>query len=343
MNRKLKTAILLCIAVYVSTLLTGCAPPAGETLREIVWPLPPEKPRIKWLGAYMVARDIEEGSRFLESLVGVDPGDRLQRPQGVTVDASGNIYTADTFQHKIFVFDLIRRKLWYLGEPAQERPIQTVGLAIAQKSGFLLSANSGSKKVVAYDLATGRERFIIGNEPGFFSKPVGVAVDEARGRIYVTDSKLNQLRAFDMTGKLVSTIANGGTADNQVYFPAQVYVDREGKVYVADSMNFKVKIFRPDGSYIRSIGSIGITPGHFSRPYGVAVDSEGHIYVSDANFGNVQVFDQEGRLLLTFGGLGKGPGQFNVPMYIWIDKDDKIYVTDSINMRVQVFQYLKEQ
>ncbi len=342
MNRKLRIAALICFSICIA-LLSACAPQQAEAPKDLVWPLPPDKPRIKWLGAYSAAIDIAERNPFLESLVGVDVGQSLVRPQGVAVDGMGNIYVADTIRNQIFVFDLTHKRLGFFGEGAEEPPAQPMGIAIAPKSNLLLYASIASKRVTAYDLNTGKIRFVIGQKPGFFRNPVGVAVDEDRGRIYVTDSKLSELRAFDMNGNFISTIAKSGNKDNEVYIPGQVYVDREGKVYVADTMNFKVKIFGPDGFFIRAFGGLGDSPGFFSRPYGIAVDSEGHIYVSDGNFGNVQIFDQKGRLLMVFGSNGSGPGLFLLPMQMWIDKNDKIYVADSLNKRVQVFQYLKEE
>ena len=342
MDRKLRIAAFLCISVCMA-LLSACAAPQAEAPKDLVWPLPPDKPRIKWLKSYSAAIDVQERNPLLESLVGVDVGQSLVRPQGVAVDAKGNIFVADTIRNSIYVFDVVRKGLWFFGEAGEEPPAQPIGITIAPKANLLLYASIASKKVVAYDLNTGKVRFVIGQQPGFFRNPVGVAVDEQRGKIYVTDSKLSELRVFDMSGQYISTVAKGGTKDNELYVPSQVFVDKDGKVYVADTMNFKIKIFGPDGSFIRAFGGLGDTPGHFSRPYGVAVDSEGHIYVSDANYGNVQIFDNEGRLLLTFGANGSGPGLFIAPMHMWIDKDDKVYVTDSLNHRVQVFQYLKEE
>ncbi len=335
----------MCIAAGLSLGLISCAPQrVAEAPKDLYWPLPPEKPRIKWLGAYATARDVEKRSQFLEALVGEDVGAGLARPQGVAVDAKGNIYVADSTAHRIVVFDVEKAKMRFFGEGDQERVSIPIGLSIADRANMLLVASAGAKRVVAYDLSSGSLRFVIGQEEGFFKNPVGVAVDEERGRIYVTDSKLNEIRAFDMNGRFLSTIVKAGTLDHQVYSPSQIAVDREGKVYVADLFNFKVKIFRPDGSLVRVIGlGHGDSPGYFSRVNGVAVDSEGHIYASDSAFGNVQIFDQEGRLLMAFGSPGNRAGSFRLPMHIWIDKNDRIYVADTFNFRIQVFQYLKEQ
>ena len=346
MEKNCKSLFYTFAALCLFMLLASCAAREAvvEVPKDLYWPLPPEKPRIKWVGLYSTYKDVENKPGFIESLVGEEVGSALWRPQGVVVDPQGNIYVADSVLSKVFVFDIVKKKLRHFGEGAQEQIALPLGLAVSPKHNMLFVAAFGSKKVIGFDLATETVKIVIGQEPGYFRNPVGVAVDEERGRIYVTDSKLSELRAFDMTGRYLSTIAKAGSKDNELSSPSQVYVDREGRIYVADLFNFRVKVFNPDGSFRRVIGlGIGDSPGTFSRVYGVAVDSEGHIYATDANFCNVQIFDQEGRLLMAWGSPGNRPGLFIAPMHLWIDKNDRIYVTDSLNHRVQVFQYLREQ
>lgn len=331
---------LLLFVVSLIFVFSCAAPPQKPEEPEIFWPLPPEKPRIKYLKSYNNTFDVEPSPGVLDKIAGVNFYS-LQAPQGVAADREGNIYVADSTRNLIAVFKPGKKKLEFIGNRQdEERVVVPIGLSIANNSNMLLVASSGTKKVVGYDLATGKTKLVI---PGF-SNPVSVAVDEARGRIYVTDSKTSELRVYDINGRYVSTISKSGTEDNQLTTPGQVNVDRQGNIYVADIFNFKVKVFSPDGRFLKTIGKgVGDALGYFSKLSGVAVDSEGHIYATDTAFNNLQVFNQEGEFLLFVGYNGANPGQFNLPMHIYIDEKDRLYVADTYNYRVQVFQYLKEE
>jgi sugar lactone lactonase YvrE len=321
------------------TFIFGCAaPPEKPPEPEIVWPLPPEKPRIKYLKSYSDTFDVEEAPGFMERVAGVNYYS-LEAPQGVAADRQGNIYVADSTRHLIVVFRTEKKKLDFIGDRPGQGVRIPIGITVANNWNMLFVAGAGSKNVVGYDLTSRNQKIVITG----FTNPVGVAVDEARGRIYVTDSKASELKVFDQSGKYISTIAKAGVEDNQLFTPGQVSVDRQGNVYVADIFNFKVKVFSPEGKFLRSIGKgVGDALGYFAKLSGVAVDSEGHVYAVDTAFNNVQIFDQEGNLLLFWGYDGIMPGEFRLPMHMYIDEKDRIYVADTFNNRVQVFQFLKE-
>lgn len=322
----------------------GCAaPPQRPEEPNIVWPLPPDKPRIKYIRSYSDTFDVEDLPGFLDKVLGVGFFS-LDRPQGVAVDREGNVYVADSTQQLVVAFQPVKKKLKFMGlEDDAQRLSIPIGLAIADTWNMLFVASTGTKKVIGYDLATGRTKIVIGG----FVNPVSVAVDEARGKIYVTDSKANELKVFDSSGRHINTIASktggGRGEDYTLSLPGQVATDRQGNVYVADTFDYNVKVYGPDGKFIKKIGQgMGTRGGQFSKLSGVAVDSEGHIYTVDTDFSHVQIFNQDGQLLLVFGKSGNAPGAFALPLHIYIDKQDRIYVADTFNKRVQVFQYLKE-
>lgn len=326
--------------LIVLLVLSGCAPEFKRPPEpEVIWPPPPETPRIKYIRSYTDSFDVEAPPGFLEMVIGKEFYS-LVAPQGVAVDREGNIYVSDSTEHVIVVFQPEKKRLRLMGDRDPEKVLVPLGLSIANKQNMLLVASSGTKKVVGYDLNTGAPRLAIGG----FERPVSVAVDEVRGRIYVTDSKKSELKAFDLSGRYISTIATAGSEDHQLFSPGQVALDRQGNIYVADTFNFKVKVFSPEGKFLKAIGKgVGDRLGYFSKLSGVAVDSEGHIYAVDTDFSNFQIFDQEGRVLLVVGSDGTLRGlNFRLPLHIYIDEKDRIYVADTFNSRVQVFQYLKE-
>ncbi len=327
--------------LILAAFVFGCAaPPPRPEEPDIVWPPPPEKPRIKYLKSYNNTFDVEETPGFLETVAGIEFY-YLEAPQGVAADREGNIYVADSTRHVVVVFQPGKKKLKLMGNRQDDERVGIpIGLTMANNWNMLLVASTGTRKVIGYDITTGKAKLVIEG----FVNPVGVAVDEARGRIYVTDSKASELKVFNASGRYISTIAKKGGEDDHLSTPSQVSVDRQGNVYVADMFNFRVKVFSPDGKFLKAIGrGLGDALGHFAKLNGVAVDSEGHIYAVDTAFNNLQIFNQEGAFLLFVGHDGTNPGEFRLPMYLYIDEKDRIYVADTFNSRVQVFQYLREQ
>ena len=131
-------------------------------------------------------------------------------PTGVTVDSSGNVYVADSNNHRI-------RKITPEGD---------------------VSTFTGSGTAGHHD-ATGTA--------ALFRRPFGVAVD-SDGNVYVADYNNNRIRKITSAG-VVTTLAGSGTrgfadgaaATAQFNEPTGVAVDSSGNVYVADSGNHRIR------------------------------------------------------------------------------------------------------
>ncbi len=158
-------------------------------------------------------------------------------------------------------------------------------------------------------------------------------------KLFVADSHLHQVVVCNLRGEFLSKFGRRGSAPGEFNFPTHLAAAAGGRLFVTDSMNCRVQVFAPAGQFQFAIGSPGDSPGNLSRPKGVAVDRLGHIYVVDALFDNVQIFDEQSRLLLNWGEAGSAPGQFWLPNGIAIGMDDRIYIADSYNHRIQVFKF----
>ncbi|HVU23854.1 MAG TPA: 6-bladed beta-propeller [Opitutus sp.] len=162
----------------------------------------------------------------------------------------------------------------------------------------------------------------------------------AGDRLCVADAQVHAILVFGLDGRFLSQIGRRGTGPGEFNFPTGVITDHRGRLLVSDTMNCRVQIFDASGAFVAQFGSNGDTSGHFARPKGVAVDAADDIYVVDALFDNFQIFDPAGRLLLNVGQGGGGPGEFGLPAGIAIGADNRIYVADPFNHRVQIFRYL---
>jgi DNA-binding beta-propeller fold protein YncE len=312
---------------------------------QLVWPLPPEQPRIRYVRSFQGANDFKASkkpSKFALMLLGPqDAGaaaDSLVKPYGVAVSAAGKVYVADTAARRAFAFDPDAKVVSFVGDDGAGRLTKPIGVAVDDRD-VVFVADATLKRVFGY-ASDGRLQMAIGHE-GELANPSGLAIDRANHRLYVADSAKHQVLCFStLDGSAQQTIGRRGSEDGEFNFPTNLTVDRQGRLYVADTMNFRIQIFDAAGRFVKTFGTLGDSPGSLNRPKGVGVDSEGHIYVIDASFNNFQIFDEAGQLLLFVGSGGRNPGEFVLPAGMSVDDQDRIYVADQGNSRVQVFQYL---
>ena len=306
----------------------------------LVWPLPPEKPRIKFVQAIYGAGDVEPAKKgnFLDKVAGIQRGDfkrTFSKPYGIATDSHGRIYVADSGQGLIFVLDRDSKRVTYIGSSAQVRLRLPVGITVDARDRVWV-ADAVGQHVYAFD-GDGGVLMMLGRQ-GEMLNPTSVAVDDSRNRIYVVDSKLHKVLVFDTeSGQRVSTIGERGSGNGQFNFPTQVALDKDGRIYVADTLNFRVEVFGPDYKFLEAWGKQGNRLGDFMKPKGIAIDPFQNIYVVDSDFDNFQIFDPQKHLLMSLGSVGSVPGTFWLPAGIHIDRNNYIYVSDQNNRRRKHF------
>src|SRR5262245_25953527 len=136
-----------------------------------------------------------------------------------------------------------------------------------------------------------------GSGPGQFQAPVGVAIDQGSGAVYVADSGNARVQKFDANGTFIAALGAG-----QLSNPTSVGVDSSGgpsagDVYVGDLTNNVVLKFDANGTLLATIDGSSSTQGHFQSVVGVAVDQSGHLWVADDGTDNVIEFDEQGNFI----------------------------------------------
>ena len=189
---------------------------------------------------------------------------QLNGPQGLAVDAAGNLYIADTQNARV-------RKV-------SGGTISTV--AGSSSSGF---GGDGGAAASAQ-----------------LNAPFGVALDAA-GNLYIAEFGNNRIRKVGTNGN-ISTIAgtgvsgysgDGGAATSaQLNGPQSVVVDGSGNVYIADTGNNRVRKVGSTG-VITTVAGNGIAGfsgdggpainAQVGNPSALAVDNVGNIYIADGS------------------------------------------------------------
>ena len=257
---------------------------------------------------------------------GVGTDARFNFPHGVAVDAQGNVYVADTFNHRI-------------------RRITPAGVVTTL-------AGSGPREVFG-EQTNGGYADGPASTARFFA-PFGVAVD-GQGTVYVADYGNDRIRKISPAG-VVSTLAGSGvhgSADgsgNEAQFmgPHSITLDAQGTLYVTDALGSRIRKVTLAGvvSTVAGTGEEGYVDGagnkaQFDYPNGIAVDARGWLYVADAGNKRIRRITPAG-VVTTLAGTGEGgtanghdyEAQFHGPEGLVLASDGTLYVTASNQVRV---------
>ncbi|MHC4215616.1 MAG: hypothetical protein ACYSWP_19885, partial [Planctomycetota bacterium] len=96
----------------------GCSSPQGELFpalaEPLVWPKPPEQPRIRYVGALSTEADLKKEVSWFqgvgEIIFGKEEIGILVGPYSVTIDEDNRLFVADAGSGLIQAFDLSKRK-----------------------------------------------------------------------------------------------------------------------------------------------------------------------------------------------------------------------------------------
>lgn len=206
-------------------------------------------------------------------------------PWGVAVDADGNVFVADTGDHRI-------------------RRVNTSG-------------------IITTFAGNGRPEHAGDNGPtnlAALGAPFGLSFD--RGNLFVT-AALNgvRVRRTDSAGT-ISTVAggagfgfsgDGGQATAaRLFTPLDVFAEAGGNLYIADTANQRVRRVAPSGiiTTIAGTGTSGFagdggpgTQAQLDNPSGVTVDSQGNVLIADTGNHRIRRVDRNGTIN-TFAGTG---------------------------------------
>jgi tripartite motif-containing protein 71 len=223
----------------------------------------------------------------------------FQYPNGIAVDPKGNVYVADSGNHRIV-------KLNSAGE--------TIGVIGA--SGPSVAARSAA---------------------GAVNSPMAVAADAA-GNVYVADTGNDRIQKFSPEGKFLWQAGNPESkGGDRVGAPHGIAVDKAGNVYAADTVGHGIVKFNADGKFVTRWGDFGSGPGQLEFPHNIAVDQAGNVYVADFVNHRIEKFTAEGKLITAWGRFGAGNGQFHHPWGVAVDAQQRVWVADMSNSRIQAF------
>jgi DNA-binding beta-propeller fold protein YncE len=237
-------------------------------------------------------------------------------PYGVAVNGIGELYVADTHNHRIQWFTPAGKliKAWGRKGKAPGEFDTPRGLTV-DVFGNVWVADHTNQRVqkFSYDgrllgvFGAGGGDGTPGSGPGEFFEPRGMSSDHD-GNIYVAEMVNHRVQVLRNDGSFLRAWGKGGTGGydqvgsgyGEFRLPYQTAVDRQGRVWVTDTDNERVQVFTPEGGFVRAFGAnnadgtLGTGPGEFAKPYGAASDCAGNVYITEQENRRVQVFGERG-------------------------------------------------
>ena len=269
---------------------------------------------------------------------------QFNAPERVAVDAAGNLYVADTGNHRVQVLS----NTGAFGTPwgsegtgdGQFRSpsgiaVSPGGTVYVTERGFDPAAPTRIQAFTSAGVFTDKDGSNVE-----LQMPAGISVDSV-GNVVVANTNVHRLRAFDTNLDLAGQSAGGfGTGNGQFNDPSGLDFDG-GKLYVADRTNNRIQEFS-DG--VANVWTRTFGEG-LSYPTDVAVHpTKGDVYVADSFNNQIQQYSATGAFKGSFGrnpstggGSGTLPGQFNRPTGLAFDATGNLFVADTFNNRIQKF------
>jgi sugar lactone lactonase YvrE len=305
-------------------------------------------------GAHHVVKFNSSGSFVDELGVTWNSGtgnDRFDDPYSIAFDRAGNIYVSDSGNHRIQIFNSAGTYVTTIGVtggPGSDNAHFNRPRHIAVDNNRLYVADANNHRVQIFDVsnlsaityvATIGVSGVSGSDNAHFNSPHGVAVDVARGRIYVADADNWRVQVFDYTTSVyVRTLTDYGS-------PNDLAVDAAGNLYIAEpGWNSRVQQFDSDLNYVRTYGTTGVpylTDGsHYNHPFGLAVAPDGSIYIGEAAGRRLIKLNSAGvpQWIIGEAGIwGNDNEHFGWVGDVAVDVAGRVYVGDLNSCRVQIY------
>lgn len=211
----------------------------------------------------------------------------LNAPERIALDAAGNLYIADTGNHRV-------------------RKVDAATGIVSTIAGNGTAGSSGDG-----GLATAAQ-----------IEPNGVAVD-ADANLLIADGGGQRIRKVDAATGIISTVAGGGSdlGDNgpassaSLRFLHGIAIDGAGNLFIADTGDHRVRMVTALTQVITTVaggiqeGFLGdggpATAGWLNAPLAIAPDAFGNLYIADSENNRVRRVDSQTGKISTFAGTGE--------------------------------------
>lgn len=239
----------------------------------------------------------------------------LNQPRGLAFDMGGNLYVADSGNHRVLRFNHAAQSPSgapadaVIGQPDfvtatvgnQPAHLRSPNGVATDAQGRLWIADSGRNRVTRYDQPLAAEPLtapsaILGGvataTPTGMSRPMSLVIEGSR--LWVMDTGFNRLLRFEnaatkpegaaadgvLGARTLNELPNAGRGRRSFYRPEMIFTDTQGALWVADANNNRLMRFSPDTPVITSFAVSKGNP--FTLAYEVEMGGQYEVQTSTA-------------------------------------------------------------
>lgn len=230
-----------------------------------------------------------DGTQGFSGDNGIATSAKLDSPQDVALDASGNLYIADLYNNRVRMVNKATGIISTVAGDGTYGFNGNNGIATSAQlsnpwsvtldaSGNFYIADGGSSRIRKVNTATGIITSVAGNGIQGFSGDNGAATSaqlkyprsvasDAMGNLYILDYDNARIRKVNTTSGIITSVAGNGafgfSGDNgvatnaQLYYPSSAALDASGNLYIADEGNLRVRKVNSASGIITTVAGNG--------------------------------------------------------------------------------------
>ena len=207
---------------------------------------------------------------------------QVERPLSISV-WNDKVFVGEQKSGSVTVFDPAGNFLYKLGRGDGEFGLPN-DMAI-NSDGRVYVVDSLNNTVKVY---SGYGEFLFNFGSGL-SFPTGIAIDENKGEVYISDHNNIRIMVYDLNGTFKRQIRGSGMLGSRFLRPQGLAIDGE-RFYIVDSYNSSLVVYDKNGAFLSYVGSYGSSPGEFRIPLDAVFDRDGKLFVSNHNNSRIDVF-----------------------------------------------------